>query len=112
MATNLSAASAEVMLAERFEGIGNITKYIRAFRTRRGRELALERERDGIYLWTEQAEDRPSDLPAPEPYDAKRSRNSNLKSTTQRLGPGRPVWYWRLDEIGELERLCNWYAAA
>jgi hypothetical protein len=112
MSASSIAGSAEKLLADRFEAIGNVTKYISAFRTRRGREMALERDRDGLYLWTEQVEGRPIDLPAPEAYEAKRTRNSNLKSTAKRLQVGKAVWYWRLERISDLETLCTWYASA
>jgi hypothetical protein len=112
MSASSIAGSAEKLLADRFEAIGNVTKYISAFRTGRGREMALERDRDGLYLWTEQVEGRPIDLPAPEAYEAKRTRNSNLKSTAKRLQVGKAVWYWRLERISDLETLCTWYASA
>lgn len=105
-------SSAEKLLADRFEGIGRKTKYISAFRTRRGRELALERNRDGVYLWAEQVNDCPTELPAPEAYPARRTRNSNLESQTQRLRVGKAVWYWRLDNLSHLQSLCDWYAQA
>lgn len=104
------AELATTVLTKHFESTGNVTKYIYAFRTRRGRELALERERDGIYVWTEQAPDRPLVLPAPEAYGPKRPRNSNLKCNAKRLTVGSPAWYWRLGTAQELEQLCVWYS--
>lgn len=106
------AASSETLLGESFDAIGSRTKYISAFRTRRGSELALERNRDGVYLWTEQVDGRPIELPAPEAYPARRTRNSNLESQTQKLRIGKAVWYWRLDNLSQLQSLCAWYAEA
>lgn len=110
--TSGTAQQAEATLSSLFDPIGSTTKYIQAFRTRRGRELAIERSRDGIYLWTEQADDRPPTLPMPEPYPAGRSRNSNLAPNAKRLAPERPVYYWRLESTQELLELCTWYAKA
>lgn len=107
-----SAQQAEATLMGLFEPIGSTTKYIQAFRTRRGRELAIERDRDGIYVWTEQAEDRPISLPMPEPYPAGRSRNSNLAPNAKRLASGKHAYYWRLSSPQELAELCAWYAKA
>lgn len=105
------AQQAEQILCSTFETTGSVTKYIHAYRTRRGRELALERARSGFYVWTELVGGIPVGLPAPEQYEAARSRNSNLASNAKRLGTGRAALYWRLDSAEQLQELCDWYAA-
>lgn len=109
--TSAVARQAEELIGSRFDSIGAVTKYIHAFRTRRGREIAVERSRDGIYIWTEQVEGLPVGLEAPEAYEASRSRNSNLSQNAKRLAAGRPALYWRLKSAEELVALCDWYSS-
>lgn len=47
------ARQAEDFCVEHFARITTPTHYVAGFRTRLGRELALDRQRDGIYCWSE-----------------------------------------------------------
>jgi len=105
------ARQAEAFCAEHFARIASPTHYIAGFRTRQGRELALERERDGIYCWSEAVS--LADAPAsPERhYPAEKSRNSNLNGKNcPRLRVGHAVHYWIFDRLDQFEAFLRWYA--
>lgn len=114
MTTISTGAIAENILDARLARIAKPTRYIAGFRTPRGRELALERERKtGVFLW---AEDVTSGVPARfmemhEHYNAHAPRNSNLNSkNAPRLQLGNPASYWRLSpEL--LPDFLDWYCS-
>lgn len=107
---------AESILAERLYKIENPTKYIAGFKTRLGREIALERQRSSIYCWSEAVSLTGLENSSISPirtYASQKTRNSNLNSKNcPRLQVGRPVYYWKFDEIEELELFLNWYNTA
>ncbi len=105
------AQQAEAFCAELLTRIASPTKYIAGFRTRTGRELALERHRDGIYCWSQDVE--LTDAPAsPERrYPPEKSRNSNLNDKNcPRLRVGHAAHYWTFDRFDQFEAFVRWYA--
>lgn len=106
----MSTRLAEALVASRFTRTALPTKYIAGFRLRSGREIALERDRvQAIYLWTSPLDGAPADLARYRtPYAAQKSRNSNLNTkNAPTLRVGRPVDYWTLPSLAELERLLS-----
>ena len=103
--------SAEEVLAEFLQRIAEPTKYIAGFRTRGGLELALERNRSGIALWTEVVPNvEESGFVMTRRYDATTPRNSNLNSKNcPRLKLGREVLTLKLCDTEELIGFINWY---
>lgn len=102
--------SAEAFLASRFERTALPTKYIAGFRLPSGREIALERNRiQAIYLWTSPVDTPPADLATHRTrYAAQKSRNSNLNAkNAPKLRVGRPVDYWTLPSLSDLEKLLS-----
>lgn len=102
-----TSQAAERMLSIKMLPTAPPTKYIAGFQLTNGTQVALERERDGIYLWTPAIDTVSSELSAyRERYPATRSRNSNLNGkNAPMLREGRPVDYWRLPSLGHLEQL-------
>lgn len=106
-------ARAEAILAGRLSRIAAPTQYIAGFLTSSRRQLALERARNSIFLWTEAA----AHAAPPElgrflrrSYAADKTRNSNLNATNaDRLTRGHAVDYWRFDAVDELESFVAWY---
>ncbi|MCY1353476.1 hypothetical protein D9M69_398180 [compost metagenome] len=71
----------------------------------------MERQRDGIYCWSEAFS--LADAPAsPERhYPAEKSRNSNLNGKNcPRLRGGHAVHYWIFDRLDQFEAFLRWYA--
>ncbi len=93
-------------------------QYIAKYSTKRGKEIALERERTGaIYIWLQKYDTeldgvRVKNEKYPnQPYDRKQSRNSNLnEKNTPTLKPGNKVWYLEIRDIDALKLVINWYA--
>ncbi len=112
-ASNGLPAAAEALLASQLHRITKPTKYIAGFTTPTQRQLALQRERKGIYLWTEAV----ASLAPPElgrfvqrGYSASQSRSSNLNSTNaSRLTVGHPVDYWLFETLIDLQKFIDWY---
>lgn len=103
--------TAEQLLANMFGRTAEPTQYIAGFRTNRGRELALQRARDSIFVWTEHL-DIPEAL-ALRPvrhYPKDKTRSSNLnRKNSPRLIVGKAVDYWNLESTEELKALMEWY---
>jgi hypothetical protein len=82
------------------------------FRTSKGLELGIERNRQQIFVWTEVISGMTSKLPfSPlRIYTANDGRNSNLNQLrSPRLQKGRPACYWRLENTEELQHLLEAY---
>ena len=70
---------AEQLLVNLLKRTAEPTQYIAGFRTARGRELALQKARDSIYIWTEHLELPDTLTLRPIRYYAHdKSRSSNL----------------------------------
>lgn len=103
----------------RFAGVKKQTEYISVFTNPKGRELALERDRtEAFYVWLEKynasipgIEIKNQENPG-QPYDRKQQRNSNLNDKNcPNLKFGNRVWYLKIESVGALRELANWYAA-
>ena len=103
--------TAEQLLLSNFTRTANPTKYIAGFRTTRGREFALERARDSLFIWTENLPYPESlALSPPRHYSKDKTRNSNLNNkNSPRLILGKAVDYWKLESTEELNTLMDWY---
>jgi hypothetical protein len=88
------------------------TKYIAGYQTRTGKQLALERCRQNIMIWTEpySAEPGTDNSVKVEHYDSIRPRNSNLKSRTPKLKTGKPAQYRTFKGFDEFQRFVSAYA--
>ena len=111
------AQEAESILKQAIKPTAAPTKYIAGFRTERGRELALERNRNtAIYLW---AEIQNPDIKGIKvmnqanpgmPYSANQPRNSNLNNkNAPRLKEGKEVYYLKIDDAAVLRAFVDWY---
>jgi len=88
--------------------------YVAGFQLPSGRQLAVERCGQGLYLWSEPCRDRmPTDLRRAfrRAYAANRPRNADLNGrTAPRLKADHPAEYWLFDTLGDLERFFDIYA--
>lgn len=106
----MNTQAAEAFLVSKFERTALPTKYIAGFRLPSGREIALERNRiQAVYLWTSPMDTAPTDLSRYRTRDAaQKSRNSNLNTkNAPTLREGRPVDYWVLPSLADLEKLLS-----
>lgn len=94
------------------------TQYIARYKTKSGKEIALERDRsDAFYVWLQKFDKniegiqiKNTKFPG-QPYDRKQTRNSNLNDkNSPKLKLGNKVWYLKIDSFDALESLINWYA--
>lgn len=106
-------------MVTRFARLREPTKKLAAFRTVKGRQIALERERrNDIFVWIERYEARVEgveirNLQCPgQTYAADQSRSTAVNSQCANLAVGRQAFYLRCATIGALERLVNWYTNA
>lgn len=105
--------AAEELCAQRLERIAEPTQYIAGFRTKLGRELAIERERNVIYCWAEHVVKDGAPGSPSRHYPADKSRNSNLNGkNSPRLREGRAVDYWVFDTLPAFARFLDWYDIA
>jgi hypothetical protein len=112
------AAQAERALQARFAPNTGPSLYGAAFRTVRGRELSLQRERqDAIYLWAEcfdsaafpSIEVRNRSNPG-QPYGEDQPRPSNLNAKrAPRLMRGNVAYYLRISSLADLNAFFDWY---
>ena len=108
---------AEKLLRQTLSPNNTPTDYIASFRTKSGRELALERVRkEGFYVWVQKYTTAINGVSIEnekfpgKPYLAAQSRNSNLNETNApKLMPGKKVWYLKAENIEALQRLIDWY---
>lgn len=112
------ASQADAALTSRFGRDGQPSHYISAYRTRHGRALVLEKERQqDIFLWAECFDARFDEVAINnrsfpgQPYHADQPRNSNLNaSRASRLMRGNPAYYLKFPTLVSLERFLDWYA--
>lgn len=107
-------SGSEQLLEQYLSRVANPSKYIAGFRTKDGKELALERQRQVITIWTQQVygiED--AGFALDRLYSANEPRNSNLnRKNCPNLRLGMPVAYWKLADTDELLDFINWYSEA
>jgi hypothetical protein len=106
------ALKAEARLRKVLVRIGNDeVHYLRCFRTGNGKQLALNRVLQSLYVWTEPVWERAA--PAfqamrKKRYPPAKSRISTLKSNAPRLWSS-PADYWRFPTLADLEAFVDWY---
>jgi hypothetical protein len=89
------------------------TKYIAGFRTADGKEVAYERSKATITLWTQPVDIEGAELEPHRSYEAHTPRNSNLnRKNTPALGLGNPALVWQMYDTDELLDFINWYSNA
>lgn len=96
-------------LDDRYPDESSSTKYIAAYKTKKGRQLAL-----AASLKTEVKlllDAKPSSIPDAriENYPPGRPRNSNLDTNAPQLGTDRQAFYVQVASLDELVQLCDWY---
>lgn len=111
VADSASVAQAEAIIVRGLSRIKPASKKVAGFQTVRGWHLTLQRDVQGIQVWTEDL-DPPESIAPCELYEAHRSRHSNLASHAPRVATGRPARKWRLENAMQLEALISWYANA
>jgi len=103
----------EATLAKFLERIAEPTKYIAGFRTKDGKELALERKGRDITLWTQTVSLSGSEFEPAREYSDTDPRNSNLnRKNCPALRLGNPAYVWKLESADDLLDFVNWYSAA
>ena len=94
------------------------TQYVACYRTKTGKEIVLERNReDAFYIWLQKYDTeiegvvvRNQKFPN-QPYARKQPRNSNLNDkNSPKLKVGNKVWYVKVENLSSLNRLIDWYA--
>ena len=108
---------ARKILKEVFPFTEKCTQYLACYKTKSGKEIALEREReDAFYIWLQNYDAeidgvviRNEKFPG-QPYERKQRRNSNLESNAPNLWVGNRAWYLRIESIEALKQLINWYS--
>jgi len=107
------ALKAEARLHKVLVRIGNDdAHYLRCFRTGSGKQMALSRTNNGIYLWSEPVWERASptfQVMRKKRYGARDSRISTLEANAPRLWKGSPADYWRFPTLGDLDAFIDWY---
>lgn len=104
---------AESYLAATLVGIGNPdTRYLRAFRTASGRELALARTAQQLYLWSAPVWERAStELRAlrKKRYAPDEARIHTLQANAPSLYLVEAADYWHFPTLGALKDFITWY---
>lgn len=107
------ALRAEKRLSARLVRIGSDeVHYLRCYRTGRGRELALNRVNNGLYIWSEAVWNRaPAALRSQRlrRYAPEQRRISTLEANAPRLWVGCAADYWRLTSPADLDMFVDWY---
>ena len=90
------------------------TKYISVYRTRNGRELALQKNRKTmVSVWTEDYDKSISEIEIKneanpgKPYSKYQSRSSN--SNSKKLRVGNEVYYLKINTVESLKKFLEWY---
>ena len=105
-----STRTAENLLRKMLAPLKTPTQKIAGFTTKRGRELALERNRmNFIGVWAECHDAKLHHKLSVEYYDHRRTRNSNLRSNAPKLATGNTAYYYRFTDVAALEDFVRWY---
>lgn len=102
------APAALVAISEAWGPPARQVKYIAAWNTAQGRELALQLEQTSARIWLEE-DPAPIGLHALH-YGPAKSRHSNLKANAPRLASPHPAWMAVVQTRQELQQLLAWYA--
>lgn len=101
---------AEKTLSSLFERTKEPTKYIAGFRTRKGRELALQRaRRNMVSIWAECLDQNLHHALDYKYYEPHKPRSSNLKANARKLAQGKAAWYITFRDPASLEGFLDWY---
>jgi hypothetical protein len=109
---------ARAVLKDCFPFTEKKTTHIITYRTKTGRELALEpNSKDAYLLWLQKyntaiegVEINNRDYPGL-PYEAKQTRNHHLNETNSpKLKLGNKVWYLKIRDLEALKHCVDWYA--
>ena len=110
------AHQAEELLGSLYAPLQAPTVKLAAFRTRKGRQLGLMRERKhDIFIWAEchdaslagvhiNNQKHPGQAYSPE-----QTRGSGVNSQCKNLAVGNRAYYLKCDSLGALERFARWY---
>ena len=113
------ADQAESFLDSMYSRLREPTVKLAAFRTARGRQLGLARERkQDIFLWAEchdatipgvhiNNQKRPG-----QPYSPDQPRAASISTQCENLGIGKQAFYLKFDTLAALERFARWYDRA
>lgn len=104
--------AAEKLLTHKFKRVTEGTQYIAGFTTANQFQLALQRCRESIYLWTESVSNQAPDSiknKLEKSYSKDKTRSSNLKKNCCNLAVGNPVDYWKFESLEEFENFLDWY---
>ena len=111
------AVRAEALLESAFARLREPTKKLAAFRTAKGRQIALALERkDDIFVWAECYDGvidgvAINNVKRPGlPYAPDQARSSAVNSQCSNLAIGSRAYYLRCESLGALERFAKWYA--
>lgn len=115
MTANDLARRAERLLAGELDLVAQTSK-VSVFRSRDGREMALERSRRlAIYVWVGHYEGFiPGVLPKNErfpglPYEACQPRASSLKHNAPTLSVGHRAWHLQIADVDALRKFVRWF---
>ncbi|WP_165820036.1 AAA family ATPase [Microvirga sp. KLBC 81] len=85
------------------------TKYLAVWRTKSGRELALQLDQRSARVWIEAPPPSLPGVSVQREYGPKDSRNSNLKANAPCLAQPNFAWYTALSNAEALSLLLDWY---
>ncbi|WP_394168914.1 DUF262 domain-containing protein [Saccharospirillum alexandrii] len=103
----------QALMEEILVPIAPPTKYIAGFRTADGKEIAYERGKTTITLWTQPVDLEGAEIEPVRSYEPHTPRNSNLnRKNTPALKLGNPALVWHLYDTDELLDFINWYSNA
>ena len=113
----VDSKEAEILLRATLIPYNNPVNYIASYRTKSGREVALERERtEGYFVWVQKYTTQILGVTIQNqkvpgmPYVASQTREANLnKTNAPKLMIGKKAWYLKVDNIEALKNLIDWY---
>ena len=103
-----TVTQAEALIAAKLERITPGNRKVAGFQTALGRHLAIQRDVQGINVWTEDL-CPPRAIASFERYPANRRRHSNLDAQAPRVGNERDARLWKIASTDELVALLRWY---
>lgn len=110
-------AQAEAIVTSRFAALGKPTLKMASFRTAKGRQIGLAKERStAIFLWVEGFNPSISGVEINnrkrpgQPYAPDQTRSTAVNAQCSQLKFGNRAYYLRCDSTGALERFLDWYA--
>lgn len=113
----IETEKAREILKDIFPYTEKTTQYLAVYKSKKGREFALERDRsEAFYIWVEKYDGNIDGICIKnaknprQPYSSKQPRNSNLNETNSpRLKVGNKVWYLEISALEALKQVSRWY---